>query len=80
MCWASNMTGARNGLITQLKEDYPNIIGIQCLAHRLELSFKDAIKKNNTTYDKLVTLLLGIYYFYKRTPLQRKGLKTTFKV
>ncbi|XP_052061801.1 E3 SUMO-protein ligase KIAA1586-like [Mytilus californianus] len=77
---ASNMTGVRNGLITQLKNDYPNIIGIHCLAHRLELSFKDAIKKNHATYDKLVTLLLGLYYFYKRSPLQRKGLKKTFKL
>ena len=77
---ASNMTGLRNGLISRLKEDYPYIIGIHCLAHRLELSFKDAIKKNNTIYDKLVTLLLGIYYFYKRSPLQRKGLRKTFQV
>ena len=75
---ASNMTGRRTGLISRLKEDY-TIVGVHCLAHRLELSFRDAIKKN-AMYDKLLTLLLGIYYFYKRSPLQRKTLKSSFKV
>ena len=73
------MSGNKNGLIVRLKADQPFILGIHCLAHRLELSGRDAIKKN-IAYDKLVTLLLGIYYFYKRSSLQRKTLKSTFKV
>jgi hypothetical protein len=34
--------------------DYPGVVGIQCLGHRLELAFKGALKKDKT-YDKLVT-------------------------
>lgn len=74
---ASNMMGKKKGLVVLLKKDYPQIIGVHCLCHRLELSFKDALKKN-AVYDRLVTMLLGIYYFYKNSPLQRKTLRKTF--
>lgn len=75
----SNMTGRGTGLISRLKKDY-TIVGVHCLAHRLELSFRDAIKKN-AMYNKLLTLLLGIYYLYKKkSMLQRKTLKSSFKV
>lgn len=71
---ASNMTGVKHGLVTLIKQDYPGVVGIHCLGHRLELAFKDALKKDKT-FDKLVTLLLGIYYFFKNSPAQRKKLK-----
>ncbi|CAC5422098.1 unnamed protein product [Mytilus coruscus] len=53
---------------------------VDCLAHSLERSLKDAIKKCSV-YDRLATVLLGIYYFYKCTgsPLQRKTLINNFK-
>ena len=51
---ASNMVGVKHGLVTLIKKDYPGVVGIQCLGHRLELAFKDALKKDKT-YDKLVT-------------------------
>ncbi len=76
---AATMVGKRNGLIALLKRDHPSIVGVHCLAHRLELCFRDVFAKNKT-YEKLVTLLLGIYYFYKKSSKQRKGLKDTFKV
>ena len=76
---AATMTGKRSGLITLLKKDYPAIVGVHCLAHRLELCFRDVFSKDKS-YDKLITLLLGIYYFYKRSSKQRKGLQDTFKV
>jgi hypothetical protein len=41
---ASNMTGQKRGMVTQMKNDNPEMIGIHCLAHRLELAFKDVIK------------------------------------
>ena len=76
---AANMLGIKGGLVTLLKQDFPSIIGIHCLAHRLELSFRDTISKDKN-YEDLITLLLGIYYFYKRSSKQRKALKESFKV
>ncbi|XP_062611463.1 zinc finger protein 862-like [Saccostrea cucullata] len=34
---ASNMVGKRNGLVALLQKDFTEIIGVHCLAHRLEL-------------------------------------------
>ena len=55
------------------------MIGIHCLAHRLELAFKDVIK-GEKSFEQLTTLLLGISYLYKRSPKQRKLLRKSFKV
>ena len=76
---ASNMVGKRNGLVTQLKKAYPWIVNVHCLAHHLELNFKDVISQD-MIYQKLVTLLLGIYYFYRNSPKQKKELKSSFEV
>lgn len=55
-------------------------IAIHCLAQRLELSFKDSLKPQSTKlYDKLMTLLLGLYYLYRKSPKQKKSLKRSFK-
>jgi hypothetical protein len=78
---ASNMTGVNTGLTTQLKNDYPEMISVHCLCHRLELAFKDAIKikknkkkVNMNQYDKMMTLLIGLHYMYKRSSKQKGGL------
>ena len=47
----SNMLGCKAGLVTLMKNDYPELIGIHCLCHRLELSFRDVLK-NNTYHQK----------------------------
>jgi hypothetical protein len=38
---ASNMLGKKNGLATLLEADHPEVVAVHCLAHRLELAFKD---------------------------------------
>ena len=76
---ASNMMGCKSGLVTRLQECYPEVVGIHCLAHRLELSFRDVFKSNKL-YGRLSTLLLGLFYFYKNSPKQRKGLRETMSV
>jgi hypothetical protein len=43
---------------------------------RLELAYKDAIKKN-AIYASAMTLLMGLYYFYKNSPKMRQGLRQT---
>ena len=42
---ASVMLGKKSGVLALLKEQQPSLIGIHCSAHRLELYYKDAIKK-----------------------------------
>ena len=32
------------GMVTQLKQDMPWLVGVHCVAHRLELAIKDAVK------------------------------------
>lgn len=65
--------------MTLLQKDFPELLACHCLAHRLELSFRDMVK-GDKKYERLSTLLLGIFYFYKRSPKQRSNLRHTFKV
>ena len=44
---------------------------VHCIAHRLELAFKDAIKQDKP-YETANVLLLGLYYFYRNSPKQRE--------
>ena len=41
---ASVMTGVRNGVIAKLRQDVSWLIGIHCVAHKLELAVLDGIK------------------------------------
>ena len=73
--------GLRTGLAARMRENFPEIIIIHCLAHRLELAFRDVIKKSTSKlYDKLLTLLLGLYYTYHKAPKQKKQLGDTFQL
>lgn len=58
--------GKRSGVAAHLREENPEIVIIHCLAHRLELAFKDAIKQiGNRLYEKTTTLLLGWFKIKK---------------
>jgi hypothetical protein len=75
------VSASKSGLAALLRKKWPHIIVTHCLAHRLELAFKDTIKIcTKTLYDKLMVLLLGLYYLYKKSPKQKKALKRCFKV
>jgi len=41
---AAVLTGKNSGLIARLKNAFPNVQSVHCLAHRLELAVKDALK------------------------------------
>lgn len=72
---ASNMTGSRSGLAALLRQRVnPEMANVHCMSHRLELAFRDAIKKNKQ-YDKLMTLLIGLHYFYKKSHNNKTGLQ-----
>ena len=75
---ASVMMGARKGVAALLKEKNPSIIGIHCFGHRLELAYKESLAKVDLG-DKVLTLLMGLYYFYHNSPLNRSNLKNSFK-
>ena len=71
---ASNMVGVRGGLSTLLRQNINHeMVNVHCFAHRLELAFRDVFEKHKL-YDKLMTLLIGLHYFYKKQYKNKKGL------
>ena len=45
---ASNMVGKKGGLAALLRREVnPEIINLHCFAHRMELAFRDVLKKVN---------------------------------
>ena len=75
---ASVMLGRKNGVIALLQQNKPDVIGIHCCGHKLELAFKDAIKKCPLG-EKIMTLLSGLYYFYRNSALNRTNLKNAYR-
>ena len=75
---ASVTLGKKSGVLALLKEQQPSLIGIHCSAHRLELYYKDAMKKVPMA-EKVLTLLTGLYYIYRNCPLNRTNLKNAFR-
>ena len=75
---ASVMLGKKSGVLSLLKEQQPSLIGVHCSAHRLELSYKDAMRKVPLA-EKVLTLLTGLYYMYRNSPLNRTNLKNAFQ-
>lgn len=72
--------GKWTGLTARLKETWPHLVTTQCPAHRLELAFRDSLKTSSSSlYNKLMTLLLGLYYLHKISPKQKKSLKRSLK-
>ena len=74
---ASVMLGRNNGVIAKLQEMQPAVIAVHCSGHRLELAYKDSIKKVQTA-EKVITMLTGLFYFYRNSPLNRRNLKNAF--
>ncbi|XP_045921378.1 zinc finger protein 862-like [Micropterus dolomieu] len=75
---AAVMTGAKSGVVSRLKGDRAYIIGIHCMAHRLELAFSDAIC-SNVMFQKIEDLLSGLYTFYHTSSLNRANLVNSFQ-
>ena len=76
---ASVMTGVKAGVVAKFRDwRGGHIVGVHCMAHRLELSFKDATK-SIALHKKVDTLLLGLFYFYQRSALNRANLKKSYK-
>lgn len=77
---ASNMTGKKAGLAALLRQNVNSeMVNNHCFAHRLELAFRDVLKKYKL-YDKVMTLLIGLHYFYIKQYKNKKGLLDAIKV
>ena len=71
---AAVMLGKNNGVVAQLKKDQLCLQAVHCYAHRLELAYKDALKRVDL-YKKLSALLLGLYLFYHGSSKNRSQLR-----
>ncbi len=72
---ASVMLGVRSGVASRLMAVQPALLSMWCLNHRLELSLKDASEQLVLYVKAISTLGMGLYYFYKKSPLNRTNLK-----
>ena len=61
---AANVAG--NGLKGLVEGELKWIFWMWCLAHRLELAMKDALR--GTSFDLLDEMLLRLYYLYEKSP------------
>ena len=75
---AAVMLGKNSGVITLLQAQQPSMIAVHCSGHRLELAYKDSVK-NFPLAEKVVTLLTGLYYMYRNSPLNRTNLKNAYR-
>ena len=76
---ASVMTGTSKGVVSRLRGSNMHALGIHCMAHRLELAFKDAIKSCSMA-KQLEDVLSGLHTFYCKSALNRANLKHSFKI
>ena len=73
------MVGCKGGLAALLRAELnKEIINVHCFAHRLELAVRDVLKKFKL-YDKLLTLMIGLHYFYIKQYKNKKGLQESIK-
>ena len=64
---------AQNGLRGLVGAQLDWIFWMWCLAHRLELAVKDALK--GTTFDAVDDMLLKLYYIYEKSPKKCRELE-----
>lgn len=70
---ASVNRGEKEGVIGILKGRQPWVIYVWCVAHRLELSLKDALQ--GTVFDDVDEVLLRLYYLYENSPKKLRQLR-----
>ena len=71
-CDGCNANMGERGLRGLLQQSIPWVVVFWCLAHRLELSLKDALK--STFFSTVDELLMQVYYVYKKSPTKCKEL------
>ena len=69
---AANVAG--NGLKGLVEKELEWIFWMWCLAHRLELAIKDALR--STMFDLVDEMLLHLYYIYEKSPKKCSELES----
>ena len=64
---------ASGGLKGLVEKELPWVYWMWCLAHRLELAIKDALK--GTSFDFIDEMLLRLYYIYEKSPKKCRELE-----
>ena len=72
-CDGTNANIAAGGLRDHLTHEMPWIFVFWCLAHRLELAIKDALK--STYFSTIDDLLLHLYFLYENLPKKCRELE-----
>jgi len=68
---ASTMVGKSSGVLTQLKEQFPNIFLWHCMCHRIELAVSDAVKFSSQV-NHVQIFLDKLYSLYNQPKAQRE--------
>ena len=76
---ASVMVGARAGVVARVREEQKCVLTVHCMAHRIELAMKDSFKSVKLADKAITVLLMGLYYFYRNSPLNRSMLVRSWK-
>ena len=64
-CDGANVNIGNRGLKGRLHETTPRVQFVWCLAHKLELSLRDALK--NTLFTAVDEMLMRVYYLYEKS-------------
>ena len=72
---AANISSA--GLKGLVEREFPWVYWMWCLAHRLELAVRDALK--GTPFDFIDEMLLRLYYIYEKLPKKCRELEEIVK-
>jgi hypothetical protein len=76
---AAVMQGKLTGVVTRMREqNCSEMVAVHCTAHRVELAYKDAVKEI-ALYKRVNLAMLGMYLFYRNSPLNRANLKRSFE-
>ncbi|XP_038065720.1 E3 SUMO-protein ligase KIAA1586-like [Patiria miniata] len=75
---ASVNFGRNSGVVTRLRQEYPDLLGIHCMNHCLELAAKDAFK--GTSMEEVITMLNSLYALYSRSPKRMGKLEELAKI
>lgn len=76
---ASVYVGRLNGVVAKLRVEIPWLLGVHCIAHRLELSFLDALK-DEEQLNNVQEMLQGLYKHYHYSPKALRELKELAQV
>ena len=76
---ANVMQGKKNGVVGKLIKEYSHVLGMWCIAHKLQLAVLDSVK-GVQVLQKLENTLKGIYKYYHGSPKRRREIKAIAEI